>query len=128
MLSGWDIVDGLPPTPGMGTGRQGAIAERIAPGSTARGGLHCANPPYGLPAIARLPLLLALDATPPPAQRTSISVDGGRSSWNASRKAASEQKEMLMPIEGKKPKEAAAKKTASRPQRKSAWQLRDGVS
>jgi DNA end-binding protein Ku len=34
---------------------------------------------------------------------------------------ASGQKEMLMPIEGKKPaKEAAAKKTASKPQRKSA--------
>ena len=36
------------------------------------------------------------------------------------RKAASGQKEMLMPIEGKKPKEAAAKKPAARPQRKSA--------
>jgi DNA end-binding protein Ku len=37
------------------------------------------------------------------------------------RKAASGQKEMLMPIAGKKPaKEAAAKKTASKPQRKSA--------
>jgi DNA end-binding protein Ku len=37
------------------------------------------------------------------------------------RKAASGQKEMLMPIEGKKPaKEATAKKTASKPQRKSA--------
>jgi DNA end-binding protein Ku len=35
------------------------------------------------------------------------------------KKSASGQKEMLMPIEGKKPKEAAAKKTA-RPQRKSA--------
>ncbi len=37
------------------------------------------------------------------------------------RKASSGQKEMLMPIEGKKPaKEAAAKKPAARPQRKSA--------
>jgi Cupin/Ku70/Ku80 beta-barrel domain len=36
------------------------------------------------------------------------------------RKAAAGQKEMLMPIEGKKPKEAAAKKTVSKPQRKSA--------
>jgi DNA end-binding protein Ku len=37
------------------------------------------------------------------------------------RKAASRQKEMLMSIVGKKPaKEAAAKKTASKPQRKSA--------
>src|SRR3982074_3057756 len=37
------------------------------------------------------------------------------------RKASSGQKEMLMPIAGKKPaKEAAAKKSASKPQRKSA--------
>jgi len=36
------------------------------------------------------------------------------------RKAASGQKEMLMPIQGKKPKETAAKKSASKPQRKSA--------
>lgn len=36
------------------------------------------------------------------------------------RSASSGQKEMLMPIEGKKPKEAAAKKPAARPQRKSA--------
>jgi DNA end-binding protein Ku len=37
------------------------------------------------------------------------------------RKASSGQKEMLMPIAGKKPaKEAAAKKAAARPQRKSA--------
>jgi DNA end-binding protein Ku len=36
------------------------------------------------------------------------------------RKALSDQKEMLMPIEGKKPKEAAAKKPAAKPQRKSA--------
>jgi len=36
------------------------------------------------------------------------------------RKAASGQKEMLMPIEGKKAKEAPAKKPASKPQRKSA--------
>jgi DNA end-binding protein Ku len=36
------------------------------------------------------------------------------------RKAASGQKEMLMPIEGKKPKGTAAKKSASRPQRRSA--------
>ena len=36
------------------------------------------------------------------------------------RKAAAGQKEMLMPIAGKKPKEAAAKKPAARPQRKSA--------
>jgi DNA end-binding protein Ku len=36
------------------------------------------------------------------------------------RKATAGQKEMLMPITGKKPKEAAAKKPAARPQRKSA--------
>ncbi len=37
------------------------------------------------------------------------------------RKAVARQKEMLMPIAGKKPaKEAAAKKSAARPQRKSA--------
>src|SRR4051812_13792619 len=36
------------------------------------------------------------------------------------RKAAVGQKEMLMPIEGKKPKEAVAKKSAAKPQRKSA--------
>ena len=36
------------------------------------------------------------------------------------RKAAAGQKEMLMPIEGKKPKDAAAKKPAPRSQRKSA--------
>jgi DNA end-binding protein Ku len=36
------------------------------------------------------------------------------------RKAEVGQKEMLMPIEGKKPKEAATKKPAARPQRKSA--------
>ena len=36
------------------------------------------------------------------------------------RKASSGQKEMLMPIEGKKPKETAAKKPATKPQRKSA--------
>ena len=37
------------------------------------------------------------------------------------RKASRGQKEMLMPIEGKKPaKEAAAKKPAAKPQRKSA--------
>ena len=37
------------------------------------------------------------------------------------RKAAAGQKEMLMPIAGKKPaKEAAAKKPAAKPQRKSA--------
>jgi DNA end-binding protein Ku len=36
------------------------------------------------------------------------------------KKAAAGQKEMLMPIEGKKPKEAAAKKPSAKPQRKSA--------
>ena len=36
------------------------------------------------------------------------------------RKASAGQKEMLMPIAGKKPKEAAAKKPAAKPQRKSA--------
>jgi DNA end-binding protein Ku len=41
------------------------------------------------------------------------------------RKATSGQKEMLMPIAGKKAgKEAAAKKPASKPQRKSAWAQR----
>ena len=36
------------------------------------------------------------------------------------RRAAAGQKEMLMPIEGKKPKETAGKKSAGRPQRRSA--------
>ena len=36
------------------------------------------------------------------------------------RKAAAGQREMLMPIEGEKPKEAAAKKPATRLQRKPA--------
>ena len=36
------------------------------------------------------------------------------------RKAAAGQKEMLMPIAGKKPAKEAAKKPAARPQRKSA--------
>ena len=36
------------------------------------------------------------------------------------KKAAAGQKEMLLPIEGKKPKEAASKKPATKPQRKSA--------
>jgi DNA end-binding protein Ku len=36
------------------------------------------------------------------------------------RKAAAGQKEMLMPIEGKKPKETAAKKSSPKAQRKSA--------
>jgi DNA end-binding protein Ku len=36
------------------------------------------------------------------------------------RKAAAGQKEMLMPIAGKKPKETAAKKPAARAHRKSA--------
>ncbi|MHC2576528.1 non-homologous end joining protein Ku [Bradyrhizobium diazoefficiens] len=36
------------------------------------------------------------------------------------RKASAGQKEMLMPIEGKKPKEAATKKPAAKPQRRSA--------
>jgi DNA end-binding protein Ku len=36
------------------------------------------------------------------------------------RKASRGKKEMLMPIEGEKPKETAAKKPAAKPQRKSA--------
>jgi len=36
------------------------------------------------------------------------------------RKAAAGQKEMLMPIEGKKPKETAGKKPAAKQQRRSA--------
>ena len=36
------------------------------------------------------------------------------------RKAAAGQKEMLMPIKGKKPKETAGKKPAARPQRRLA--------
>jgi DNA end-binding protein Ku len=36
------------------------------------------------------------------------------------RKASPGQKEMLMSLEGKKPKETAAKKPTARPQRKSA--------
>jgi DNA end-binding protein Ku len=45
---------------------------------------------------------------------------GARKPAKKPRKASSGQKEMLLPIDGKKPKEAAAKKTASKPQRKSA--------
>src|ERR1700759_3646444 len=56
------------------------------------------------------------------------SVGGGASETKSSakpgkkgRKAASDQKEMLMPIAGKKPaKQAAAKKSSARPQRRSA--------
>jgi DNA end-binding protein Ku len=44
----------------------------------------------------------------------------GAKSSTKPKKAAAGQKEMLMPIEGKKPKEAAAKKTSAKPQRKSA--------
>jgi DNA end-binding protein Ku len=45
---------------------------------------------------------------------------GPKKSVKKPRQAAAGQKEMLMPIAGKKPKEAAAKKPAARPQRKSA--------
>jgi len=41
------------------------------------------------------------------------------------RKAASGQKEMLMPIEGKKPEETVAKRSAARPQRKLAQRRRE---
>ncbi|MGY3465433.1 hypothetical protein ACVW0I_002304 [Bradyrhizobium sp. LM6.11] len=47
--------------------------------------------------------------------------EGPKKSAKKARKAAAGQKEMLMPIAGKKPaKEAAAKKLVSKPQRKSA--------
>ena len=46
--------------------------------------------------------------------------DEGRRPAKKPRKAAAGQREMLMPIEGKKPKEVPAKKRAARPQRKSA--------
>ena len=46
--------------------------------------------------------------------------NGPKKSVKKPRQAAAGQKEMLMPIAGKKPKEAAAKKPAARPQRKSA--------
>ena len=45
---------------------------------------------------------------------------GPKKSVKKPRQAAAGQKEMLMPIAGKKPKETAAKKPAARPQRKSA--------
>lgn len=56
------------------------------------------------------------------ALRQSIGAEPGKGSKPAKkpRKVASGQKEMLMPIAGKKPKEAAAKKPAAKPQRKSA--------
>jgi len=60
------------------------------------------------------------------ALRKSIGRDGAAAteppkSAKKPRKAAAGQKEMLMPIAGKKPaKEAAAKKPAAKPQRKSA--------
>jgi len=60
------------------------------------------------------------------ALRKSIGTEGKaateapKKSGKKPRKAAAGQKEMLMPIEGKKPKEAAAKKPAARTQRKSA--------
>jgi DNA end-binding protein Ku len=53
------------------------------------------------------------------ALRRSVGQQASPAKATKKKKAASGQKEMLMPIEGKKPKEAAAKKTA-RPQRKSA--------
>jgi DNA end-binding protein Ku len=45
---------------------------------------------------------------------------GPKKSVKKPRQAAAGQKEMLMPIAGKKPKQAAGKKPAARPQRKSA--------
>jgi hypothetical protein len=53
------------------------------------------------------------------ALRASLSEAGPAKATKRSKKSTG-QKEMLLPIEGKKPKEAAAKKTATRPQRKSA--------
>jgi DNA end-binding protein Ku len=54
------------------------------------------------------------------ALRRSVGQDAAPAKAPKKKKAASGQKEMLMPIEGKKPKETAAKKTAARSQRKSA--------
>jgi DNA end-binding protein Ku len=49
-----------------------------------------------------------------------VETKGPKKSAKKPRQAAAGQKEMLMPIAGKKPKEAAAKKPGARPQRKSA--------
>jgi DNA end-binding protein Ku len=50
-----------------------------------------------------------------------IATESPKKSAKKARKAAAGQKEMLMPIAGKKPaKEAAAKRPAAKPQRKSA--------
>jgi DNA end-binding protein Ku len=53
------------------------------------------------------------------ALRASIGQEQGSKPAKKPKKAAG-QKEMLLPIDGKKPKEGAAKKTAAKPQRKSA--------
>ena len=54
-------------------------------------------------------------------QTVVIGLDNDSKPANNPRKIASGQKEMLMPIAGKKPaKEAAAKKPVAKPQRKSA--------
>jgi DNA end-binding protein Ku len=50
------------------------------------------------------------------AAETKTPTMAAKKSW----KASAGQKEMLMPIEGKKPKEAAAKKPAAKPRRKTA--------
>jgi DNA end-binding protein Ku len=54
------------------------------------------------------------------ALRRSIGQEQASKPAKQPKKAAAGQKEMLLPIDGKKSKEAAAKKTASKPQRKSA--------
>jgi DNA end-binding protein Ku len=65
--------------------------------------------------------LLALLFDLPEAIRLLVGVIGGSSKAKKPKKAASSQKEMLLPIAGKKPaKEATARKPTVRPQRKSA--------
>jgi DNA end-binding protein Ku len=68
-------------------------------------------------------LALRHSTASPAATPSSASTNGSTGPKKAAkkpRKASSGQKEMLMPIEGKKPKEAAVKKPSARPQRKSA--------
>jgi DNA end-binding protein Ku len=55
------------------------------------------------------------------ALRQSVGRERALKAPKSSKKAPTGQKEMLLPITGKKPaKEAAAKKTSAKPQRKSA--------
>ena len=69
----------------------------------------------------RVGLLALLFDLPEAIRLLLVGVIGGSSKAKKPKKAASSQKEMLLPIAGKKPaKEATAKKPTVRPQRKSA--------